>query len=320
MNKPTPLLAAILVVLGLAAAANGAAGVLGGFEADNPDSLGYVLLLLAVLSVVAATTLIVGLTTLARGRPDQRAAQHSRRRWVTVALVVAAGVWPLQALAGSVRRVNLRQAYGAEVTAEQLLDTAPPRALLLTSYYQTGFLIWSARVLDGARPDVDHVHRNYLGQPGYVANLTKRVPRLAALLQGLGKPSDLDYLRLVPEARRRAVLFEFDDDTFGRALIVHSAPLGPLAQMLPPAAQPSPRAPSRLQASVHRWHLLEDRLRTTAEDPLTRMYLLWVSYLNARYHLLRNDCAAARRGYDRALGLGNPRDPTLLKLARDCGF
>jgi hypothetical protein len=117
------------------------------------------------------------------------------------------------------------------------------------------------------------------------------------------------------------VLFEFDDDTFGPALVTHSAPAGPLCRVLPGPAPPAHDRARLLAASRGQWQRLESRLaRTTAPDRLTRLYLLWARYLNARYHVRRGDCAAARPSWDRALQLGNPRDPALLALGRRCGF
>lgn len=301
-------LAALLV---LAILGNGGAAVLAGFEPDNPDSLGYVLLLLALLSELAAVALIVGLTFL-RSRPPFRVG--------SLLLAAALGIWPVLSLATAAGRVDLRQAYGAEVTAHLLLDSLPPGGLLLTSYYQTGFGVWAARLLDGARPDVDHVHRSYLSQPGYVANLLRRNPRLGRLLSGLNRPSGLDYARLRGEVSRRAVLFEFDDDTYGETMIRRSVPLGPLCRVLPPGDRPPVPKPQDRETSRQQWQRLEAQLRRTAPDPLTRMYLLWARYLRARYHVRRSDCQAARSSWEKARKLGNPKDPALLDIKRRCKF
>jgi len=281
-----------------------------------PDSLGYVLLLLALMSALAATAITVGLAYL-RLRPGLGGG--------SAALTAMLVIWPLLSLSDGPSRADLRQAYGAEETAWFLLDTPPPRGLLLTSYYQTGFGVWAARLLSGARPDVDHVHRSYLSQPGYVANLVRRNGRLRRIIDGLKRPGDLSYARLQQTAPRRVVLFEFDDDTYGEAMIRHSVPLGPLCRVVPtqersPAATNAPSAPDRLRTSKRQWRRLEARLSTTAPDPMTRMVLLWAYFLRARYHLRRNDCQAARWSWDKARKLGNPRDPALVKIGRTCGF
>jgi len=301
-------------LVGLAILGNGGAALVAGFEPDNPDSLGYVLLLLALVSGLAAVALIVGLAHL-RSRPPFRVA--------SLVLAATLGVWPLFSVVNASRRVDLRQSYGAEVTAHLVVDSPPPGGLLLTSYYQTGFGVWAARLLDGARPDVDHVHRSYLSQPGYVANLVRRNPRVQSLIGGLTRPGDLGHARLQRTARRRVVLFEFDDDTYGEAMIRHSAPLGPLTLVLPPDARHPPSQAGSSphgQASARRWQRLEARLATTGPDPLTRMYLLWARYLRARYHVLRGDCEAARPSWDKARNLGNPKDPALVAMKQRCGF
>lgn len=300
---------AALLVGGLAL--NAGASVLAGFEPDNPDSLGYVLLLYGLLVGLASVASIVALGLLRL---------RARRRWLVQGLAGLLFLWPLLTVASAAGRVDLRQAYGAEETAGALLDASPPGGLLLTSYYQSGFGVWAARILGGARPDVDHVHRSYLRQPGYVANLLAQNPRLRRLLRGVRRPDALDYARLAPVAARRTVLFEFDDDTYGPGLLRNSAPHGPLCRVLLPNARPPAGAPERVRASGRQWRRLEARLDTTAPDPLTRMYLLWARYLRARYHVLRGDCAAARPSWERARKLGDPRDPALVALAKRCSF
>ncbi len=302
----------LAALFGVAILGNGGAAVLGGFEPDNPDSLGYVLLLLALLSALAAVGLMVGLA-------------HLRRRpafgVVSVVLAASLGLWPISSAIGGVHRVDLRQAYGAEETAHFLLDAPPPGGLLLTSYYQTGFGVWAARLLSGARPDVDHVHRSYLSQPGYVTNLVRRNPRLQKIIGGLTRPAGLSYARLQRTAKGRAVLFEFDDDTYGSAMIAHSVPFGPLCRVRSPNERaPRTDAAHTLGTSRRQWRRLKARLSTTAPDPLTRMYLLWTHFLRARYHLRRHNCQAARWSWERARTLGNPKDPALVKIGRRCRF
>lgn len=299
-----------LVVLGLAASANLAAAVLAGFDPHNPDSAGYVLLGLSCAAALAGAALGAGIHRLeGAGRP----------RWVPVALAVGVTLWPLQSLAGAVGRVDLRQAYGAEVAGQTLLDAVPEGGLALTSYYQTGFALWAAQLLSGARPDVDHVHRSFLGQPGYVENRLARTPALAKLLAGVTRPGALDARRLRAESRLRAVRLEFDDDTVGLALVRASLDRGGWLEVLAPG---DPRADRPQPADWVAWQLrpLQRLLRPHLDDPMTRMWLLWVSYLDARYHRLRGECGAARLGWSEARRLGNPGDPMLARLARACGF
>ncbi len=300
----------LLVVLGLAALGTAIAALLAAFDPLNPDSQGYVLLLFAVGALLAATTLAVALSylrlpTLPRALP--------------VIIAVSTVVWPAQALAGSLPRADLRQAYGAEVAAETLLDEAPQHALILTSYYQTGFAVWAARLLGGARPDLDHVHRTFLAQPGFIENQLAREPHLTPLLAGVRGPADLNGARLAPVLHHRAVLYEFDDDTYDAEMIRDSVPDGLWRRLVLPD-DPRARVEQDARDARRVWKDLERRLAPDRGDPLTRMWLLWAYYLDARYYVRRNDCAAARFGWARASALGNPNDPMLLRLQRRCGF
>jgi hypothetical protein len=109
--------------------------------------------------------------------------------------------------------------------------------------------------------------------------------------------------RLAPESQRRAVLFEFDDDTFGPGLLGESVDQGPWKALLPPG-DPRARTQTSAQDVQRAFAPLERALHPSLADPLTRMWLLWETYLDARYHLLRGDCPAARPGWQRARALG----------------
>lgn len=305
----------LLAVIVLAAGGSALGAFLGGFDPQNPDSQGYLLLCLAMLGLLGAVVLSVALSFLG-------GAQGARPVISRLAVVAAFGavVWPVQGLAGALPRADLRRAEGAEVMAEALLDSAPNGALLLTSYYQTGFAIWAVRILGGARPDVDHVHRTFLGQPGYVENLLVRRPSLGPLFGGLRWPRDLGARRLGGELSRRAVLFEPDDDTVGPDLLRDSEPWGALRRLRAPGdLRARPSEPMR-KIAESRWAELEARLGPHRVDPATRAWLLFAYYMDARANKARGDCASTAFGLARAREVGNPEDPFLRRLARDCAL
>src|SRR4029077_3102703 len=79
--------------------------------------------------------------------------------------------------------------------AGALLDEAPSRSVLVTSYFQTVFALWYLRGVEGRRPDLDHVHRHFLAYPGYRDELVLRHPALTSLLADRDVNSDGDRTR-----------------------------------------------------------------------------------------------------------------------------
>jgi len=131
-------------------------------------------------------------------------------------------------------------------------------------------------------------------------------------------PGDLGAAQLGAAATARPVRVEFDDATFDDALLGRTEPAGPFQAVLPEgAARPDPAAAAR--ASAARLAALWAALAPHLEDPLTRSHLLMTAFLDARYHVRRGDCAAARPALARARELGRPDDPLLAELAARCG-
>jgi len=150
-------------------------------------------------------------------------------------------------------------------------------------------------------------------------NRILRTPSLALLLAGVRHPGQLDARRRRAEARDLAVRLGFDGDTVGPVLVRASLDRSGWLEVHPP----NDFRVSRPQATAWAaWQLrpLLLRLLPHLDDPLTRMWLLWVSYLDARYRRLRDECDAARVGWVEARRMGNPKDPMLVRLARACGF
>jgi hypothetical protein len=165
-GRGTRLAAVALVAAGAGAAA---AALTGGFEPSNPDMRGYLGVALAVVATLSAA----GLAPLVAALPGP--ALRSGATAVVLAGVVASGV-----RAG--RDVDLRGARAAAALAEALLTELPPRAALLTSYFQTAFLVAYLRGVEGQRPDVAHAHLGFARGPGYAARLAAAEPALTPIL------------------------------------------------------------------------------------------------------------------------------------------
>lgn len=126
-----------------------------GFDPENPDALGYLLPALAALVALAA----VGAAALA----DAIGAAAPRLGpAIGGALAIAAtAVAALQA-GRFATGVTRRGGDASDTRAEAMLATLPPRAVLVTSYFETLFQTWAARAVFDARPDVIQIGRAHV--------------------------------------------------------------------------------------------------------------------------------------------------------------
>lgn len=271
--------AAGLLLVGVAAAGAGARALVG-FDFDNPDALGYLLPALAALVALAAAAV--------------------PRRVAPLAFGLAA--WHLA------HPVALRGAYAAEGYGRAVLDPLPPRALLLTSFNETTFILWS---LAGERPDVTIVDRNFLTHP-YAAEVVKRrhpdlAPLVDAPLRG-GAPTPVGALPARPIAFELAMDLQPDDPVLPRL-----APRGPIALY---GVAPDDAADARAAAELAR---LLDTPAPIDRHGAARA-IAWNAYLTARFYCMVGRRDAARAADARARSLADRDDKMLDDLERACGL
>jgi hypothetical protein len=157
-----------------------AASALVGFDAGNPDSHGYLACAMAFVAVLAVALPAASWLTL-------------RDRWprtaglLAAAFAIACVLW--QGLRG-VSRYSLARTYAADRVLAVAVAESPPRALVVSNYFQTVFGLWYAQAVEGARPDVAIYH------PRFAANAAPAdaAHRPARYELGPGTPA----LRLAP--------------------------------------------------------------------------------------------------------------------------
>lgn len=173
--------------------ADAGAPALVGFDVANPDAYGY---LAAAVALGAALAVVLPSAILARVR------RRGVGRLVAGALVAGA----LVASVVAAPRWSLAGERALRPTLARWLDGAPPRALVVTSYFQTIFGLWALDALEGARPDLDVVHRHFLAYPGYREEVVARRPALAALVGA----RDVDAAALIAAGRPLFVEADLD--------------------------------------------------------------------------------------------------------------
>jgi len=299
LARRRPTRAAGLLLLGVAASV--AAGpALVGFDPQNPDAHGYLLPALAALFLLAAAAVAVVAERVAAAGP--RAAARAS----LAAAACAALLPPLQA-ARFARAASLRGGEASDRYARQLVAPLTPRAVLVTSYFESAFLLWELAVVDGERPDVAHLDRSFLTYPGARATARRRWPDLAALVDAPLDPAALAALA----AAHREVAYE-PHFTLDEGLFARLAPQGPLLHWR--AAAEGDEARDRAGVAA-----LDGLLATPAPGDRAgaARLVLWNAYLRARFFCVLGRRADVERELARAARVA-PDDPALGDLSATC--
>lgn len=274
-----------------------------GFNARNPDVMGYLLVAVSVLVIGVAR---VGplLATIVPARLTVRVGG------ATVAALTMAGLTVDQVASGWSE--NDRTAdRGAEVVVDHQLQHMPPRSVVITELFGSGFNLWAAQTVEGARPDVAHFHFPFIGFPGYVQQVHAENPDLQGVLRAALARGVLDETELSALAQRRAVYLEPQLD-LSEEIQPFVLPRGLLWEA---AAEPLGQTDLRLATPAHfaRWDELLARLGEQSQEEQTRDVLLWRIYVDALLLAQRGHREASAQAIDRGLQIA-PGIPELERL------
>lgn len=291
--------------------------VLVGFNPDTGDDHGYLLPGLAAVLLLGLLGLAILTEALAEtGRPRAAGA-------ILAGLLALLVPWQLVRF---LPQASLANARASDQMARWQLDGLPPRALLLSAYYETQFRLWALAAVEGARPDVDVLDRSFLTYPGMAEDARRAHPDLAHVIDAplaAGAPLPVDHLRAL--ARQRPVHVELHlnlDDTADPWLL----PAGPFAALQPEAPSEDARAAAERQDQLAGSEL--GRRVITAQDAadlppaeLTRVQsaLLWHDVTRLMFFCRQGRLWAARQTLEHARQLA-PEDTTLRDLAARCGL
>lgn len=286
-------------LVGLLAAAGGGAllaALRGGMDPQNPDIRGYLGLTMAAGAGLGALALALLLAELRRPRLQRAVAGAA----LLASLVVGLARLPRGSLAG---------ARAADLGGDQLLDSLP-RAVALTSHFETGFLLSYQRAVEGRRPDVDWVHLGFVRGPGYAERLARARPTLAPLLN--------THLRgpLLPEhlfALQRPALLEPDDHLHPRLRAV----LAPAGILWLATNRPSPTDSLGELPEPPLWPFPPRAFAEAARDRQVRGFFAFRAYGDATLACARGLPLAARLRVGELRRL-LPEDARTKALVADC--
>jgi hypothetical protein len=272
------------------------------FDVHNPDVQGYFMLGFAV----AGLAMMASLTTARQALTESRVAP--------VALLVA-GFLPV--LLGIFRPSegahtrSLRGWHDVDLFTDRLLDVAPD-GLLVTGYFETGFMVWHARVQGDERPDVHHVHRSWRTYPDFDAMMTSQHPELVSLFNADASVGGLSLSTLQHWAERSGVRMELELLSTPEE-VLQGVPDGLTWVLGHPSLAPADYDPATTLAAV-------DAMLARSMAPIdiqTYRNLLWSLY-NLASHACgvgaAEYCAAVR---DRGLQIA-PGEPSLMQACAAC--
>lgn len=272
------------------------------FDMHNPDVQGYFMLAFAI----AGLAMIASLTTAREALAESRVAP--------AALLLATF---LPALLGMVRPSedartrSLRGWHDVDLFTDGLLNL-PPDGLLVTGYFETGFMVWHARVQGDERPDVLHVHRSWRTYPDFDAMILAQHPELQTLFEADAAAGGLSLPTLQYWAERSGVRMELELLTTPEE-VLQGVPDGQTWVLGRPALAPSDYDPTSTLAAVDA--ILARSMVPT--DIQTYRNLLWSLY-NLAGHACgvgaAEYCAAVR---DRGLQIA-PGEPSLIQVCAGC--
>lgn len=286
------------------------ARVLLGFDPETPDHHAYLLPGILALIVLAAIACVELIRWMRRAEPVQRRAGP-------IAALAFALLVPLQ-LSAQWHRVDRSQDYSSSEMARWELAALPPRALVLSGYFETRFRSWALHAVEGMRPDVSLLDRSFLTYPGAAAEARRRHPELAPLIDAplrAGKTLPVAELKAIGQRRPILVQLHINLSSADRPWLV---PSGPFAAFAPTPPHSDWRAQITARDFERRDELAAISKRASpAETHDVLKALLWHDVTRLEQYCNLGDRPSAQRVLQGALRLA-PQDATLLELARAC--
>ena len=290
-----------LLVAVIAAAVAGRA--LFGFDPETQDHHGYLVPAAAALALLA----VAGAAGIARAAGSRGAG---------VARAVAAGGLVLAAARAALGwpDASLAHAHASDELARLEIERLPPRALLVTSYFQTSYRSLAVRAVEGARPDVAVLHRGMLTLPGAREDAVRRHPELAAVIRA---PLAAGVATPVSElaALARPVAFELDPD-LDRPAHANLISRGRFAELRAAPPGEAERAAGEAQEGMLDLAALVARARGSDRADAERA-LLWLDFSRLDHYCALGRRAAAQEALHRAWDLF-PGDVMLEERAAWC--
>lgn len=293
------------IVLGLLASVTLLLRATMGFDPFNPDYYGYMLPMVATLSVGFAVFLAVTFWVI-----SENVRMH---RLIPVVTAVAFMVLPLYRARAAQPTADLSRFRATRLFGDFCLQNAVPGTLFLTSYYNLFFAISSRRYIDGTRPDLLIVNPMLLSYPGYLRATIDAHPSLVPLARSVlvhGKLTESTVAALALEQPLRIA----PDAALDPQVVRYMVPDEPIYYAAPEPLSHSDVAAASPDYLNHGWRRLYRLLGDQRKEHETWRMLSWSHFQDAVFMARRGDHDGALIAVEMARALGN-KAPELAALS-----
>jgi hypothetical protein len=226
-------------------------------------------------------------------------------------LIVALTILPV-ARARKVRpKIDLSSFRATRLMFDLALDRAKPGTLVLTSNYKLFFVLWSARFIDGSRPDITVINPQMFGYPGYLNTTLLEHPELRPLARSMVAHGKVTESAAADLAWKGPLRIE-PDLWLPEAVTRYMLPDAPVYQ-----ASPEPLSVADIIAAspayFTRWQRFYHLLGPDWQEHETWRMLSWCHYLDALFMARRGDRTGAKHAVEMSLALGS-KAPQIIAL------
>jgi hypothetical protein len=280
-----------------------------GFDPFNPDFHGYML--------PAIAGLVIGFTTVCSIAVDVLARSFRRGYLFGSLLVCTLVAVPLIRGRASFPQSDLSDFKATRLYLDLATGRATPGTLVLTTYYKSFFVVWSAQYIDGSRPDITVVNPMFLSYPGYLRSTLAKHPDLKPLAREMVVEGRLTETAIAQLTWSRPVLIEPDpllEDGVSKFML----PNGPFYRA---SSEPQSRRDIQAASADHfaRWRAFYDQLGPAWSEHETWRILSWSHFQDAVFMARRGATSEALRAIEmsRALGSKSPEIEALFEALQD---
>jgi hypothetical protein len=277
-----------------------------GFDPQNPDVYGYMLVPLGAISLLA--TLFIGEVL--------HIFYKQRHIFWKIGVYLLGGVillLPFKKLVKVLRGQEFSKFYVVQDFQEEIFSNIPPKGMIITSYFKTIFGLWYARAVEGFRPDVKIFPYAFLGYPGFRRKVERYYPELAGLIQRSKEAKKL-HLRSLFELQRQYEIFFELDFFIPSEILDFLSPQGIMYKLN--SKRVSLKELDILAFSQHElWKKIIERFSDWTNESETERSIFWFRYLDSVFFARRGARLAALRSLEFCERI-NPLSPEIKRLKR----
>jgi hypothetical protein len=266
-----------------------------GFDPYNPDYYGYMLPAVAGLSLGFAALCAILIDAVRQYLPGGV--------WIAGILVAGLVALPINRARAAGPEVDLSDFRATRLMYDLSLGKARPGTRVLTANYKLFFVLWSARFIDGSRPDIKVINPRFFGYPGYLTSALAADPEIKELARSMVIHGQITEAATADLAWKGPLRIE-PDLWLPNEVLDYLLPDSPVYTA---STQPVTTADVLTVSPGYlaRWRRFYDLLGPDWQEHETWRMLCWYHYQDALFLARRGDRANALKAAEMSLALGN---------------